>query len=150
MAGIFWLASYPKSGNTWLRIFLANLFTNAQRPYDINTLRNFAFSDMRADFYERVAGKPFAELSDEDRNRLRPLVHRLIANLRPETVFVKTHCTVTSIDGVPTVTPEVTERGVLHPAKPFGPGCLLCPSPGPDDGSVGCRHLQSGEPSGDR
>ena len=30
MAGILWLASYPKSGNTWLRIFLANVFANAK------------------------------------------------------------------------------------------------------------------------
>ncbi len=29
MAGILWLASFPKSGNTWLRAFLAKYFTNA-------------------------------------------------------------------------------------------------------------------------
>ena len=32
---IIWLASYPKSGNTWVRLFLDNLlFTNNQ--FDIN------------------------------------------------------------------------------------------------------------------
>jgi hypothetical protein len=28
--GIFWLASYPKSGNTWFRSFLQNLQADAE------------------------------------------------------------------------------------------------------------------------
>lgn len=36
--GLIWLASYPKSGNTWMRILLANLFAGANRPADINNL----------------------------------------------------------------------------------------------------------------
>ena len=42
--GIIWLASYPKSGNTWLRIFLENLFRNTQSPADINDLGVVKFS----------------------------------------------------------------------------------------------------------
>ena len=34
--GIWWLASYPKSGNTWLRVFLASLISG--RPVDINAM----------------------------------------------------------------------------------------------------------------
>lgn len=37
-AGLVWLASYPKSGNTWMRILLANLLAGAERPADINNL----------------------------------------------------------------------------------------------------------------
>ena len=37
MGYIFWLASYPKSGNTWLRIFLRNL-TDPRKAADINGL----------------------------------------------------------------------------------------------------------------
>ncbi|MEM9499728.1 MAG: sulfotransferase, partial [Pseudomonadota bacterium] len=33
---IVWLASYPKSGNTWTRIFLANYLFNAPSPLNIN------------------------------------------------------------------------------------------------------------------
>jgi hypothetical protein len=32
MAGIYWLASYPKSGNTWLRAFLCNLLADGDEP----------------------------------------------------------------------------------------------------------------------
>ena len=38
MAGIFWLASYPKSGNTWTRSFLANLLNEQNIEIDINSL----------------------------------------------------------------------------------------------------------------
>jgi aryl sulfotransferase len=33
-----WLASYPKSGNTWLRILIANLAAKDGQPIDINDL----------------------------------------------------------------------------------------------------------------
>lgn len=36
--GIYWLASYPKSGNTWFRIFLVNLLNKSNEPIDINTI----------------------------------------------------------------------------------------------------------------
>ena len=32
---IIWLASYPKSGNTWVRLFLDNLFSNVDN-FNIN------------------------------------------------------------------------------------------------------------------
>jgi hypothetical protein len=36
MSGIVWLASYPKSGNTWLRMLISNLATRGERAADIN------------------------------------------------------------------------------------------------------------------
>ena len=33
---LVWLASYPKSGNTWTRIFLANYIFNRTTPMPIN------------------------------------------------------------------------------------------------------------------
>jgi hypothetical protein len=38
VSGIVWLASYPKSGNTWLRILLANYLRDAGEPADINKI----------------------------------------------------------------------------------------------------------------
>lgn len=37
-AGLIWLASYPKSGNTWMRVLLANLLAGGAQPADINNL----------------------------------------------------------------------------------------------------------------
>lgn len=36
--GLIWLASYPKSGNTWLRILFANLLAGGDQPRHINNL----------------------------------------------------------------------------------------------------------------
>jgi aryl sulfotransferase len=33
---IDWLASYPKSGNTWMRLLLANYYSEKEEPHDIN------------------------------------------------------------------------------------------------------------------
>lgn len=37
-AGLIWLASYPKSGNTWMRVLLANLLSGSDQPCNINQL----------------------------------------------------------------------------------------------------------------
>ncbi|MBK8208712.1 MAG: hypothetical protein IPK78_00920 [Rhodospirillales bacterium] len=74
MGSIIWLASYPKSGNTWLRAFLANYLADTSMPVDINTLPDFAYGDMRAEYYAQLAGKPAAELSWPEINALRPKV----------------------------------------------------------------------------
>jgi hypothetical protein len=37
---IIWLASYPKSGNTWLRLFLRSYFLSNDINFSINTLGN--------------------------------------------------------------------------------------------------------------
>lgn len=108
MTGILWLASFPKSGNTWLRAFLANYLADARTPVDINTLPDFAYGDMRVNYYTQISGKPAEALTWDEINALRPQVHRFLAASRPGAVFVKTHTALTTIKGVPTITPEAT------------------------------------------
>jgi hypothetical protein len=119
MSGIIWLASYPKSGNTWLRAFLANLFQNRPAPVDINALARFAYGDARGDFYERVAGRPFEDLSDDELHALRPQVHRLIAGQSPDMVFAKTHNAVKVLGDIPLITPEVTAGAIYVIRNPL-------------------------------
>ena len=33
---IFWLASYPKSGNTWIRMFLRSYFLSSSQKFSLN------------------------------------------------------------------------------------------------------------------
>lgn len=119
MGGILWLASYPKSGNTWLRAFLANYLADAPTPVDINTLPDFAYGDMRAEHYAQVAGRPAHELAEEQINALRPAVHRALAGSRPGTVFVKSHTLLATVGGVPTITPDVTSGAIYVVRNPF-------------------------------
>ncbi len=119
MGGIIWLVSYPKSGNTWARVFVANLFKNRAEPVDINKLSEFALGDARAEFFERVSGRPLEDMTDEELHRLRPQVHRLIASLRPDTVFAKTHNASMGLDGVPLISPEVTAGAIYVIRNPL-------------------------------
>ena len=119
MAGILWLASYPKSGNTWLRAFLANLFANSNHAYNINELKHYSFGEMSSDLYENIAGKPLDTLTDLDIYRLRPQVHRFIASRRSETALVKTHNAIATHEGVPAITPDVTEGAIYMVRNPL-------------------------------
>ena len=51
---IFWLASYPKSGNTWMRILLTNYMRNADEPADINRLDGGPIASARQVFDDNV------------------------------------------------------------------------------------------------
>lgn len=108
MSGILWLASFPKSGNTWVRAFLANYLADAPLPVDVNTLPDFAYGDMRANYYAQVAERPEQDLTADDIDQLRPKVHRFLARARPGMVFVKTHTLLTVHSGIPTITPDAT------------------------------------------
>ena len=119
MSGILWLASYPKSGNTWVRTFLANLFFNLPGPLDINELGRFTVSDQRVGEYEAMTGRPYAQIDDEEVNRLRPEAQRMIAASRPETVLCKTHSRIAVLKGAPTVEPSVT-AGAVYVVRKIG------------------------------
>jgi hypothetical protein len=119
MPGIIWLASYPKSGNTWLRAFIANYFKNPDRPLPINELHKFAFGDGFLVHYERVSGRPKEELGEEELRALRPQVHRYWASYPNETAFVKTHNMVGDEGGVPIITPQATAGAVYVVRNPL-------------------------------
>ena len=108
MGNIVWLASYPKSGNTWVRAFLANLIAGRPTPVALAELPRYADNDARPELFRAAAGggdisqMDFAQLC-----ALRPRVHEQIAASAPKTVFVKTHSVAGSIDGVPLHNPQV-------------------------------------------
>lgn len=119
MTQIVWLASFPKSGNTWVRALLANYLSGRDAPVDINSLPNFVYGDMRAEYYERLSGRKVQDLSWAEINRLRPRVHQFLAGARDGLVFVKTHNRLSSIDGIPTITPQVTFGAVYVVRNPL-------------------------------
>lgn len=116
MAGIIWLASYPKSGNTWLRAFLANLFAGGDRPVRLNDLPNYAYGDNNLLHYRDFTGRPLESFTEEEVARLRPQIHAWIASARPHEVFVKTHNAVLKIHGSPLITPSAT-AGAIYVAR---------------------------------
>jgi aryl sulfotransferase len=96
----WWLASYPKSGNTWFRLLVANLRQDA--PVDINDLpRQGGIASARA-WFDNAMLFPSGLLTHEECDRLRPRVYASIAQGEEEEAeeretmigdirFVKTH-----------------------------------------------------------
>ena len=119
MPGIIWLASYPKSGSTWLRAFLANFIQGGERPVAINELPNYAFGDNNLLHYRDFTGRDPDALRDEEIAALRPRIHDWFANSRPHDVFVKTHNAVLTIAGVPLITPGATAGAVYVVRNPL-------------------------------
>ena len=52
---LVWLASYPKSGNTWLRLLLANYFFAVKDvPIGINNVRDVIRGDVSRAVYRKI------------------------------------------------------------------------------------------------
>jgi hypothetical protein len=112
MGKLVWIASYPKSGNTWMRALLHNYIRQAAAPHDINRLTDFTASDVNAERYQRHDPRPASRYTFADVQRMRRLVHRDLTALDTTLVFVKTHNARIVVEGAPLVTPEVTAGAI--------------------------------------
>ena len=90
MNKIYWFASYPKSGNTWFRVFLANYLADDERPADINSLKGIQFASDR-DAFDRWAGVESADLPTEEIADLLPEVFRQMALHVDHPLYMKVH-----------------------------------------------------------
>ena len=118
MGGLVWLASYPKSGSTWLRAFLHNYLVQPDRPYDINRLMDLTAGESGAAAYRKYDPRPASQYKTAEVQHMRPLVHRDLTRLHPDLVLVKTHNASLTVDGVPLVTPEVTTAAIYMVRDP--------------------------------
>jgi hypothetical protein len=119
MGAIIWLASYPKSGNTWMRAFLHNLLMNTREPVDINSLHLFTLGEAAAEYYNQFDRRPLSSMSDSDIMSLRPKVHELLTHASPDSVFVKTHNFLGEIEGVPLITMAYTAGAIYIVRNPL-------------------------------
>lgn len=113
MGNIVWLASYPKSGNTWMRILLANYLQNGDEPADINRLGSGPIASARQAFDERVAVEA-ADLTPDEVDRLRPAVYEQISNDAQGILFMKVHDAFTLNNAGQPLFPEAATQGVLY------------------------------------
>lgn len=110
---ILWLASYPKSGNTWLRLFLCNYLFNPDSPSPINEARRIGPSDASIALYRRVGGQA-ADLSDQRTALMlrRKVIAAHSAN-GADVNFMKTHNVNADAHGHLLIPTELT-RGALY------------------------------------
>jgi len=92
--GLVWLASYPKSGNTWTRAFLSNLaaiVAGDSEELDVNSINRYTVGENFTQFYEERLGFKPTEDHHKEIAALRHEVQQWIADQFEGLVFVKTH-----------------------------------------------------------
>ncbi|TCK28077.1 sulfotransferase domain-containing protein [Ancylobacter aquaticus] len=111
MSGLTLIASYPKSGNTWLRAFLASHLRDG-RPIDLNADLSEVPNLTSRSLQDCHAGLEHSDLSRQEVALLRPLTSRRIAREQPG--FYKTHDSNLVPPGArePAIPPDAIDRVV--------------------------------------
>lgn len=118
MKNIIWLASYPKSGNTWLRAFTGALF--GLEPISEQG-RFAAFStqcNARDAFQAAFAGKT-APKTDGTLEWRQPFQRQLSENVGNRRIFCKTHCRYSSQSGEDLFAADVALHAILIVRNPI-------------------------------
>lgn len=109
MGKLVWLASYPKSGNTWARAFLHNYIAEPETPQPINELTALSAVECAAIWFDARDTR----LTTEATQKRRPAVHAALRDLHDDLVFVKTHNANLALHGIPLCTPEHTAGAIV-------------------------------------
>lgn len=116
---VVWLASYPKSGNTWTRVFLANYLFGRTEPMPINQVHRLGMGDSIEKAYRMVARGPLDPADFRQTLALRSRVLGAIVGNGAEINFVKTHNGRTRAFGVELVPAELTRSAIYILRNPL-------------------------------
>ncbi len=118
-----WLASYPKSGNTWVRAFLYTLLMSlAGTPandLDLDAVAYFGESDRTVAYYRPHLPNPAAICDRAAVAAARPKVQADIAMGSPGPVMIKTHNALIDYLGAPLVNRAVSAGAVYVVRNPL-------------------------------
>jgi hypothetical protein len=118
MGKIIWLASYLRSGNTWLRVFLRNYLLGTDKPVNINKLGGFIACDRT--IFDDIVGVEAANLTFDEIEHYRPKVYENLATRNDEPILIKIHDAVTLTDeGYPIVSEQATLKAVYLIRNPL-------------------------------
>ncbi len=120
---IIWLASYPKSGNTWMRVFLTNYLVNADKPVALSDVHRFGLGDSIPKMYRMVAGGDVDIHNIPLTMSLRDRVLRGVVNNNADVNFIKTHNQRSEFMGVPLVPDTYTRSAIYIMRNPLD--CVL-------------------------
>jgi hypothetical protein len=120
--GIVWIASYPKSGNTWTRAFLHNLIriiAGEDGEQDINAMNEYSTWDISLELFKQIMDKDPREVDRAEIAAARPRVQEMIAERTDGLSFVKTHNALMMDRGVPTINSAVTSGAIYIVRNPL-------------------------------
>jgi len=117
---INWIASYPKSGNTWLRLFLEAYYLGSVDLNDILT----SVGDDRADMHAVAPGVDVSELPIDLQLLARPMALMRYAaayDCGEQTIplFLKTHFPNVEVNGISTLPEALTRKTIYIVRHPY-------------------------------
>jgi hypothetical protein len=112
LSGIVWLASYPKSGNTWLRVFLTNYHRDRDTPADINQLNATPIASSR-DLFDDQVGLAASDLLPREAAGLRAELYEHLARQGDGPLVMKVHDAYLEVSGRP-LFPSAASRAALY------------------------------------
>lgn len=119
MKNLTWLASYPKSGNTWTRMFLATYRCSGKPVSSLEDINAVTGSEsLYSDFIE-VSGRARSELTDYDIDSLRESVQTRLANSSRASLIFKTHNARVQHNGFPLIRRELTKAAIYVCRNPL-------------------------------
>ena len=100
--GLYWLSSYPKSGNTWFRIFLANLLnlSKENKPMPINEVDHHINDHITTTrtWINQACGFDTAPLTDDEIDSLIPGLYKKYNEIHCDVSYHKIHRAYTLVD----------------------------------------------------
>ncbi|HZT27967.1 MAG TPA: sulfotransferase domain-containing protein [Pseudolabrys sp.] len=121
-SGIVWLASYPKSGNTWTRVFLNSLIkslSGEKGNQHINAIGRFTGGVGGKDLYAAILGFEPTNEHRDDIAAVRHEVQRRAAEHYDGLLFIKTHQALVVDRGTTTINFEVTAGAIYIVRNPL-------------------------------
>lgn len=112
MPGILWLASYPKSGNTWMRVFLANLILGEKEPLPFPRINEVCPSEPNEIWFRPLTKKPVHKLSRQKLAALRTKAQERAVSLNKHVIPMKTHSFLGEDFGHPIISMAATKAAV--------------------------------------
>ena len=88
---IFWLSSYPKSGNTWLRIFLFKIHQLTNQSVVLDELNGIGLMPTGRTWLNNFLGFDSGYLTDNEMDVIRNELSQWFAALQKDTLYYKAH-----------------------------------------------------------
>ena len=114
---IFWITSFPKSGNTLIRSLLASLFFTDDGIVDLNLLQNIPYIEdtSNLEFIKKINAEDYNNLHNPKilSNYWEKMQSKQNLNLKEDFIFMKTHHALVKILDNSFTTGENT-RGVIY------------------------------------
>lgn len=116
---LIWIASFPKSGNTWTRVLFGNFLADGHgtAPEGIATVGNIAANRL---VFDETIGIPSSDLTADEIDLLRAEPYRRIARAAGAPTFIKVHDALQrDCAGDWILPPECSRGAILLVRHPF-------------------------------